>query len=76
MDQQNAMMITRARQEEADDHGVLNTLLLRLEQSDNLSLDELDAIILQTDAAYKNRLSRLERTRQLLAQLGSSPSAT
>lgn len=75
MNQQNAATITRVRQDAADDHDVLNTLLQRLEQSDNLSLDELDAIILQADAAYKSRLARLEHTRQMLARLGSTDQA-
>ena len=71
MNEQNATAIIHARQDASDDHDILNALLQRLEQSDNLSLDELDAIILQADAAYRSRLSRLERTRQLLLQLGS-----
>lgn len=70
MNEQNATTIIHARQDASDDHDVLNALLQRLEQSDNLSLDELDAIILQADAAYRNRLARLERTRQLLSRLG------
>ena len=58
---------------DADEHALLDSLLLRLEQSDNLTLDELDAIILQADAAYKSRLARLENTRQLIARLGAPP---
>lgn len=76
MNQQTAATITRARQDASDDHDVLDALLQRLEHSDNLSLDELDAIILQADAAYKNRLARLERTRQLLSRLGSDAATT
>ena len=54
----------------SDEHVLLAQLLHRLEQSDHLSLDELDAVILQADAAYKRRLARLERTRQMIEQLG------
>ena len=55
----------------SDEHELLDSLLHRLEESDNLSLDELDAIILQADAAYKSRLARLEHTRQLISRLGT-----
>ena len=54
-----------------DEHELLDSLLRRLEESDNLSLDELDAIILQANAAYKSRLARLEQTRQLIGRLGT-----
>ncbi|MBC7574155.1 MAG: hypothetical protein H7244_07450 [Herminiimonas sp.] len=70
MNDQTASAISRARLDASDEHDMLNALLLRLEHSDNLSLDELDAIILQADAAYRNRLARLERTRQLIDRLG------
>ncbi len=56
----------------SDEHQLLAQLLQRLEQSDHLSLDELDAVILQADAAYKRRLARLEHTRQMIEQLGAS----
>lgn len=55
-----------------DEYELLAALLQRLEQSDNLSLDELDAVIAQADAAYKSRLARLERTRQMIGKLGNS----
>lgn len=55
-----------------DEHQLLAQLLQRLEQSDHLSLDELDAVILQADAAYKSRLARLEHTRQMIERLGAS----
>ena len=60
-------------QASVDEQAVLTGLLQHLEQSEHLSLDELDAIILQADAAYRGRLARLERTRQLIAQLGETP---
>lgn len=53
----------------------LSALLHRLEHAENLSLDELDAVILQADAAYRSRLARLERTRQMIAQLGTLPNS-
>lgn len=56
----------------SDEHLLLTQLLHRLEQSDHLSLDELDAVILQADAAYKRRLTRLEQTRQMIERLGTS----
>lgn len=56
----------------SDEHQLLAQLLLRLEQSDHLSLDELDAVILQADAAYQSRLARLAHTRQLIEQLGAA----
>lgn len=56
----------------SDEHLLLAQLLQRLEQSDHLSLDELDAVILQADAAYKRRLARLEQTRQMIEQLGAA----
>ncbi len=71
MNQHHAAMITRARQDAADDHDVLNALLQRLEQSEALSLDELDDIILQADVAYRDRVARLEQTRQMLARLAN-----
>ncbi|MBC7513888.1 MAG: hypothetical protein H7234_05560 [Herminiimonas sp.] len=55
----------------SDEHLLLAQLLHRLEQSDHLSLDELDAVILQADAAYKRRLARLERTRQMIEQMSA-----
>ncbi len=54
----------------ADEHKLLSMLLEKLEQSENLTLDELDAVIIQADAAYKSRLARLHRTRQMIDQLG------
>lgn len=60
----------RAQQDASEEHQLLNALLQRLEQSDHLSLDELDAVIQQADAAYKSRLARLERTRGMIDQLG------
>lgn len=60
-------------QASADEQAVLAGLLQHLEQAEHLSLDELDAIILQADAAYRGRLARLEHTRQLIAQLGETP---
>ena len=62
--------VTRAYPDAADENLLLGAILQRLEQSDHLSLDELDAIILQADAAYKSRLARLEHTRALIAGLG------
>lgn len=56
----------------SDEHQLLTQLLQRLEQSDHLSLDELDAVILQADAAYKRRLSRLEQTRKMIDQLDTT----
>ena len=56
----------------SDEHQLLAQLLQRLEQSDHLSLDELDAVILQADAAYKRRLSRLEQTRKMIDQLNTT----
>ena len=64
--------VSRAYRDAADENLLLGAILQRLEQSDHLSLDELDAIILQADAAYKGRLARLERTRTLIASLGTS----
>lgn len=64
--------VTRAYRDAADENLLLGTILQRLEQSDHLSLDELDAIILQADAAYKTRLARLEHTRAMIAGLGTA----
>ena len=58
--------------EATDELQQLSALLQRLEQSDHLSLDELDAVIMQADTAYRSRLARLDRTRALIAQLGRS----
>ena len=58
--------------EATDELQQLAALLQRLEQSDHLSLDELDAVIMQADTAYRSRLARLDRTRALIAQLGRS----
>ena len=55
----------------ADDYTLLSAILQRLEQSDHLSLDELDALILQADAAYKARLAQLEHTSRMIARLGA-----
>lgn len=59
-----------AQQNATDEHNVLNALLQKLEQSENLTLDELDAVIIQADSAYKSRLARLQKTRQMIDQLG------
>ena len=66
----------RAQQDASEEHQLLNALLQRLEQSDHLSLDELELVIQQADAAYKSRLARLERTRELIEQLGKPASRT
>ena len=58
--------------DQVDEQAILSSLLKKLEQSENLSLDELDAIIIQADSAYKNRLVRLQRTRAMIDQLGTS----
>jgi len=62
-----------AQQEATDEHQLLSALLQKLEQSENLTLDELDAVIIQADAAYKRRMARLQRTRQMIDQLGVPP---
>ena len=64
------------RSDTTDDHALLGALLQRLEQADNLTLDELDAVIAQADAAYKRRLARLERTREMVNQLGKTVADT
>ncbi len=69
--QQNMQQNTQ--QEAVDEHKQLSNLLQKLEQSENLTLDELDAVIIQADAAYKSRLARLQHTRQMIDQLGTPP---
>ena len=71
MNDQSNEHVNRAYRDAADENLLLGTILQRLEQSDHLSLDELDAIILQADAAYKTRLARLEHTRAMIAGLGT-----
>ena len=71
MNDQSNEHVHRAYRDAADENLLLGTILQRLEQSDHLSLDELDAIILQADAAYKTRLARLEHTRAMIAGLGT-----
>ena len=66
----------RVQQEATDEHQLLTALLQKLEQSENLTLDELDAVIIQADSAYKSRLARLQRTKQMIDQLGVPPSST
>ena len=63
---------TRTNTDGDDDNLQLGAILQRLEQSDHLSLDELGAIILQADAAYKARMLRIEHTSTLIARLGST----
>ncbi len=75
MNQPSSDTILRNRKDAADEHDMLNALLQRLEQSDNLSLDELDAIIQQADRVYRSRLARLEQTRGLIERLGSTETA-
>ncbi|MBC7415778.1 MAG: hypothetical protein H7327_12690 [Herminiimonas sp.] len=76
MNEQPNEHVTRAYRDAADENLLLGAILQRLEQSDRLSLDELDAIILQADAAYKARLARLEHTRSMIARLGASETPT
>jgi len=61
------------QQEITDEHLLLGALLKKLQQAENLTLDELDAVIIQADAAYKSRLARLQRTRKMIDQLGTTP---
>ena len=63
---------SRTQADGDDEQLLLGAILQRLEQSDHLSLDELDAIVLQADAAYRARMMRIERTSNLIARLGSS----
>lgn len=72
MNDQPDQHVSRAYHDAADENLLLGEILQRLEQSDHLSLDELDALILQADAAYKSRLARLEHSRALIAGLGTA----
>ena len=72
MTDNTAPSIQSPQPEAADELHQLAALLQRLEQSDHLSLDELDAVIIEADTAYRSRLARLERSRALIAQLGKS----
>jgi hypothetical protein len=54
-----------------DEHQILCALLHQLETADHLSLDEIDAVIHQADAAYKRHSARLDRTQKMIAQLGA-----
>lgn len=65
----------RSQQDATDEHKLLSALLQKLEQSENLTLDELDAVIVQADAAYKSRLARLQATRHMIDQLGLPPAS-
>ena len=75
MTDQNSTTNRPAQPETSDEHQLLCALLQQLEQADDMSLDELEAMVMKVDTAYKSRLARLERVRQMIEHLGT-PGAT